>query len=87
MLRKIRITMAVVMLLGASLLILDFTGTVHAWLGWIAEIQFIPAVLALNLGAAIALVLLTLVTRRLHNPFRCGLSFLMYMGTLDIFCF
>ena len=87
MLRKIRITLAVVMLLGASLLILDFTGTVHAWLGWIAEIQFIPAVLALNLGAAIALVLLTLVTRRLHNPFRCGLSFLMYMGTLDIFCF
>ena len=79
--------MAVVMLLGASLLILDFTGTVHAWLGWIAEIQFIPAVLALNLGAAIALVLLTLVTRRPHNPFRCGLSFLMYMGTLDIFCF
>ena len=87
MLRKIRITLAVVMLLGASLLFLDFTGTVHAWLGWIAEIQFIPAVLALNLGAAIALVLLTLVTRRLHNPFRCGLSFLMYMGTLDIFCF
>ena len=87
MLRKIRITLAVVMLLGASLLFLDFTGTVHAWLGWIAEIQFIPAVLALNLGAVIALVLLTLVTRRLHNPFRCGLSFLMYMGTLDIFCF
>ena len=87
MLRKIRITMSVVMLLGASLLILNFTGTVHAWLGWIAEIQFIPAVLALNLGAAIALVLLTLVTRRLHNPFRCGLSFLMYMGTFDIFCF
>ena len=87
MLRKIRITLAVVMLLGASLLFLDFTGTVHAWLGLIAEIQFIPAVLALNLGAAIALVLLTLVTRRLHNPFRCGLSFLMYMGTLDIFCF
>ena len=87
MLRKIRITLAVVMLLGASLLILDFTGTVHAWLGWIAEIQFIPAVLALNLGAVIALVLLTFVTRRLHNPFRCGLSFLMYMGTLDIFCF
>ena len=87
MLRKIRITLAVVMLVGASLLFLDFTGSVHAWLGWIAEIQFIPAVLALNLGAAIALVLLTLVTRRLHNPFRCGLSFLMYMGTLDIFCF
>ena len=87
MLRKIRITLAVVMLVGASLLFLDFTGTVHAWPGWIAEIQFIPAVLALNLGAAIALVLLTLVTRRLHNPFRCGLSFLMYMGTFDIFCF
>ena len=56
------------MLVGASLLFLDFTGSVHAWLGWIAEIQFVPAVLAVNLGAVIALVLLTFVTGRRQKP-------------------
>ena len=63
-----------VMLLGASLLFLDFTGTVHAWLGWIAEIQFFPAVLAVNLGVIITLVLLTLVTGRLYCSVICPLG-------------
>lgn len=26
-------------------LFLDFTGTLHAWLGWMARVQFLPAVL------------------------------------------
>lgn len=41
--------------------VLDFTGTVHGWFGWMAKIQFLPAVLALNVGVVIALVLLTLL--------------------------
>ena len=44
-----------------TLLFLDFTGTVHGWFGWMAKIQFLPAVLALNVGVVIALVLLTLL--------------------------
>ena len=63
-----------VMLVGASLLFLDFTGSVHAWLGWIAEIQFVPAVLAVNLGAVIALVLLTFVTGRVYCSVICPLG-------------
>ena len=39
-----------------TLLFLDFTGTVHAWFGWMAKIQFLPALLALNLGVIVALV-------------------------------
>ena len=42
-----------------TLLFPDFTGTVHSWFGWMAKIQFLPAVLALNVGVMIALVLLT----------------------------
>ncbi len=33
-----------------TLLFLDFTGTLHTWFGWLAKIQFLPAVLALNVG-------------------------------------
>ena len=50
MLRKIRIALAVVFILGITLLFIDFTGTVHTWLGWMAKIQFLPALLALNVG-------------------------------------
>lgn len=33
-----------------TLLFLDLTGSLHAWLGWLAKIQFWPAVLALNVA-------------------------------------
>ena len=48
MLRKIRIILASIFFIGVTLLFLDFTGTLHAWLGWMAKIQFLPAVLAAN---------------------------------------
>ena len=43
MLRKIRLTLAVLCFATVTLLFLDFTGTLHAWLGWTAKIQFLPA--------------------------------------------
>ena len=48
MLRKIRIILASIFFTGVTLLFLDFTGTLHAWLGWMAKIQLLPAALALN---------------------------------------
>ena len=59
MLRKIRLTLAVLFFTAVTLLFLDFTGTLHAWLGWTAKIQFLPALLALNVGVVVFLVLLT----------------------------
>ena len=59
MLRKIRQTLAVLFFTAITLLFLDFTGTVHWWLGWTAKIQFLPAVLALNVGVILLLVVLT----------------------------
>ena len=58
MLRKIRLAAALLFFTMITLLFLDFTGTVHGWFGWMAKIQFLPAVLALNVGVVIALVLL-----------------------------
>lgn len=74
MLRKIRITLAVLCFVSVTLLFLDFTGTIHAWFGWLAKIQFLPAVLALNLGVVAALVLLTLLLGRVYCSVVCPLG-------------
>lgn len=44
MLRKIRLTFAMICFVLITLLFLDFTGTLHGWFGWLAKIQFLPAV-------------------------------------------
>ena len=74
MLRKIRIWLAAICFIGVTLLFLDFTGTAHAWLGWMAKIQLLPALLALNAGVVIALVLLTLVLGRIYCSVICPLG-------------
>lgn len=74
MLRKIRIGAAVVCFTLITLLFLDFTGTVHQWFGWLAKIQFWPAVLAVNVGVVIGLVLLTFVLGRVYCSVICPLG-------------
>ena len=74
MLRKIRIALAVVFWLGVTLLFLDFTGALHGWLGWMAKVQFLPAVLALNAAVIVGLVLLTLVFGRVYCSVICPLG-------------
>ena len=74
MLKKIRVALAVVFWLGITLLFLDFTGALHGWLGWMAKVQFLPAVLALNLAVIIGLVLLTLVFGRVYCSVICPLG-------------
>lgn len=74
MLRKIRLTLAVVFFVIITLLFLDFTGTIHAWFGWMAKIQFLPAVLALNVGIIVLLILLTLVFGRVYCSVICPMG-------------
>ena len=74
MLRKIRIILAALFFIGITLLFLDFTGTVHSWLGWMAKVQLFPAVMALNLGIVIFLILLTLVFGRIYCSVICPLG-------------
>lgn len=76
MLKKIRLSFAIVFLILTSLLFLDFTGTVHIWFGWMAKLQFVPAVLALNLVVCILLVLLTLLLGRVYCSVICPLGLL-----------
>ena len=57
-------SLASVFFIGVTLLFLDFTGTIHAWLGWMAKVQFLPAVLALNFGVVAVLRALTLIFGR-----------------------
>ena len=74
MLRKIRVALALIFITGITLLFLDFTGTVHTWLGWMAKIQFLPALLALNEGVVAALVVLTLIFGRIYCSVICPLG-------------
>jgi len=76
MLRKIRITLAALVFIGVCLLFLDISGTLHTYLGWLAKIQFLPAVLALNVVIIIALVVLTLVFGRIYCSVICPLGIL-----------
>ena len=68
--------MAALFLIGITWLFLDFTGTAHAWLGWMAKLQFLPAVLALNVGVIIGLVAITLVLGRIYCSVICPLGVL-----------
>ena len=76
MLRKTRLFLAVVFFVLITLLLLDFTGTLHHWLGWMARIQVMPAILALNAVAIVVLVALTLVFGRVYCSVICPLGVL-----------
>lgn len=74
MLKKIRVAVAIACLALITLLFLDFTGTISIHFGWLAKIQFLPAVLALNLIVVLALVVLTLLFGRLYCSVICPLG-------------
>lgn len=71
---KIRRILAIVFFALITLLFLDFTGTLHTWFGWMAKIQFLPALLALNVGVVAGLVVLTLLMGRIYCSVICPLG-------------
>ena len=74
MLRKIRIALATVMLLGITWLFLDFTGTAHRLVGGLAKLQLLEAVLALNFIVIAFLLVLTLLCGRIYCSVICPLG-------------
>ena len=76
MLRKIRIALALAFFAGLSLLFLDFTGFAHHWFSWMAKVQALEAVLALNVAVIALLVVLTLVFGRIYCSVICPLGIL-----------
>ncbi len=71
MLRKIRILLAAVFFIGITLL---FIGIGHNWWGWMAKLQFLPSLLALNLAVVIGILLLTFAVGRLYCSVICPLG-------------
>ncbi|MBD5312574.1 MAG: 4Fe-4S binding protein [Muribaculaceae bacterium] len=72
--KTIRQIVAIISILTVTVLFLDFTGVTQAYIGWIAKIQFLPALLALNVFVIVGLVLLTLIFGRLYCSVICPLG-------------
>ena len=72
--KKLRITLALLFFALITLLFLDFTGTLHQWLGWMAKIQLIPAILAHSVAIILGLSLFTLLFGRVYCSTVCPLG-------------
>lgn len=55
-------------------MVLDFTGTLHGYLSWMAKIQLLPAILATNLIIVVALLVITLIMGRIYCSVICPLG-------------
>ena len=74
MLKKIRVVLAWAAFVLMLLAFLDFTGFFSSVFGWIADIQLIPAILALNLIVVAGLLLLTLLFGRIYCSVICPMG-------------
>jgi hypothetical protein len=74
MLRKLRVVLAVLFMISITAMFLDFTGTLSTYLGWMAKVQLLPAVMALNVVAVVALVVLTLLFGRIYCSVICPMG-------------
>lgn len=73
-LKVIRIVLAAVMLLGITALLLDTTGVLRHWLGWMPKIQLLPAVLALNFVVVVVVLVVTALIGRLYCSVVCPMG-------------
>ncbi|MDE7419963.1 MAG: 4Fe-4S dicluster domain-containing protein [Muribaculaceae bacterium] len=73
-LKIIRRVLAIVSILLITPIFLDFTGTWQPLFGFMAKIQFLPALLSLNVIVIISLILLTLLFGRLYCSIICPLG-------------
>lgn len=71
MFRKIRITVAALFLIGITLLLI---GIGRDWLAWMASLQFLPSLLALNIPVMVGILLLTFLFGRLYCSIICPLG-------------
>lgn len=74
MLRFFRIFFALFFFLGITLLFLDLTGVLHHYLGWMAQVQLLPAILSLNVVAVAFVLLLTILFGRVYCSVICPLG-------------
>ncbi len=66
--------MAILFWLGITLLFLDVSGMLHNYLSWMAKLQFLPAIMAVNVGVIVLIVVLTLLVGRIYCSVICPLG-------------
>lgn len=76
MLKNIRKIVAVLFFFGLLYLFVDKFTSADAWLGWMAKLQFVPALMSLNFVVLVALLVLTLLFGRVYCSFVCPLGIL-----------
>ena len=74
MLRKIRICLQIITMTLVTLLLLGIGFGVQLWAGWVAKIQLLPAILALNYGVLVFLIILTALFGRIYCSVVCPLG-------------
>ena len=74
MLRKIRIILATICFVLVNLLFLGIGWSVTHHIAWVAKIQFLPALMALNYGVLTVLILVTLLFGRVYCSVICPLG-------------
>ncbi len=74
MLKKIRVVLSILLFTLITLYFLDFRGFLPKGLQWLTEIQFVPALLALNLAVLVALLLLTILFGRVYCSSICPMG-------------
>lgn len=62
------------MLLGITALLLDSTGVLRHWLGWMPKMQLLPAILGLNGLVIAAVIIITLVIGRFYCAVICPMG-------------
>lgn len=73
-LKTVRIVLATLMLLGITALLLDATGVLRHYLGWMPKVQLLPAVLAGSFGLAAAVLVVTLLIGRFYCAVICPMG-------------
>lgn len=71
MLKKTRVALAAIFLVGITLL---FIGIGQEWWGWMASLQFLPSCLALNAAVIAGILLLTILCGRIYCSVICPMG-------------
>ena len=73
-LKPIRIIIAALMLLGMTALLLDATGMLRQWLGWMPKVQLLPSILALNFVMVVSVLVVTAIIGRFYCAVVCPMG-------------
>ena len=70
----VRRVLAGLSLLAVTALFLDLSGALHGWLGWLAKLQLLPAIMAANFAVIAGIAVVTLLFGRIYCSVICPLG-------------